>query len=124
MSLVAPIPSHLHRGVDAEKAARIYLEERGLRLLAQNFRCTAGELDLVMLDSNELVFVEVRYRKSEKFGGAAPSVDFVKRKKLRHAGETFLQENPRLRFDACRFDVVALTGGDSTYQIEWISDAF
>lgn len=124
MSLDPPLPPHLHRGADAEKAARTYLESCGLRLLEQNYRCPAGELDMVMLDQQELVFVEVRYRRSDEFGGAAPSVDADKRRKLRCAGESFLQHHPRLAFSGCRFDVVAVTGAASEYCIDWISDAF
>ena len=129
MSLKQPLPPHLHRGIDAEKAALAYLESRGLRLLERNYRCPAGELDIVMLDEKQpaqkqLVFVEVRYRRTEQFGGAAPSVDADKRRKLRWAGETFLQHHPRLSFDGCRFDVVAVTGGTPKYRFDWISDAF
>lgn len=124
MSLNQPLPPHLHRGVDAEKAALAYLESRGLRLLERNYRYPAGELDMVMLDQRQLVFVEVRYRRTDRFGGAAPSVDADKRRKLRWAGEAFLQHHPRLSFDGCRFDVVAVTGTAPEYRFDWISDAF
>ena len=127
MSLQQPLPPHLHRGADAEQAALEHLQSRGLKLLERNYRCPAGELDLVMFDRQELVFVEVRYRRSEHFGGAAPSVDAGKRRKLRRTGEAFLQQYPRLSFSACRFDVVAITGATVAapeYRIDWISDAF
>ena len=124
MILQQALPPHLHRGIDAEKAALAYLESRGLRLLERNYRCPAGELDIVMLEQKQLVFVEVRYRRTDQFGGAAPSVDSDKRRKLRWAGETFLQHHPRLSFDGCRFDVVAVTGGAPKYRFDWISDAF
>ncbi len=117
-------PPHLQRGADAEKSARKYLESNGLRLLTKNYRCPGGELDLVMLDDQELVFVEVRYRNSEQFGGAARSVDAGKQRKLRLAGEVFLQEHPRLAFSGCRFDVMAVSGDAPGYGIEWIRDAF
>ena len=124
MNFTGPLPPHLHRGVDAEKAVLAYLEARGLRLLERNYRCAAGELDMVMLDQRELVFVEVRYRRNARFGGAAPSVDADKRRKLRRVGEVFLQHHPRLAYDGCRFDVVAVTGAASEYAFDWISDAF
>ena len=117
-------PPHLHRGADAEKAALVYLKARGLRLLEKNYRCSAGELDLVMLDQQELVFVEVRYRCSDQFGGAASSVGADKQRKLRHSGEYFLQNHPNLSFGGCRFDVVAIAGTAPEYRIDWISDAF
>ena len=116
-------PPHLRRGADAERAALAYLECRGLQLLERNYRCPAGELDLVMLERRELVFVEVRYRRDERFGGAAFSVDAGKRRKLRRTGEDFLQHHPRLVYDGCRFDVVAVTGA-AEYRFDWISDAF
>ncbi len=119
-----PLPPHLHRGVDAEKAALKYLQSNGLRLLARNYRCAGGELDLVMLERQELVFVEVRYRSSQQFGGALPSVDADKQQKLRHSGEAFLQEHPRQPYAACRFDVVAVSGDAPKYRIDWIRDAF
>ncbi len=119
--LLAP---HLWRGMDAERAALAHLKARGLRLIARNYRCQCGELDIIMLDDNDLVFVEVRYRNSERFGGAIGSVDDAKQRKLRSAAEVFLQEYPpdAPGFD-CRFDVVAMSGG-SPYHIDWIKSAF
>ena len=114
---------HLRRGADAERSALEYLQARGLQLVERNYRCAAGELDMVMLDERELVFVEVRYRATDSFGGAAPSVDAGKQRKLRRAGESFLQ-TCELPFSGCRFDVVAVSGAAPGYQFEWISDAF
>ena len=124
MILKQLLPPHLHRGADAEKSALKYLESNGLRLVERNYRCPGGELDLVMLDQRELVLVEVRYRRSGQFGGAARSVDAGKQRKLRRAGEVFLQHHPGLSFSGCRFDVVAVTGVAPGYCIDWISDAF
>lgn len=123
-NLRLPLPPHLHRGVDAEQAALAHLQSNGLRLIARNYRCTGGELDLVMLERQELVFVEVRYRRSEQFGGAVPSVDADKQQKLRLAAETFLQNHPRQPYATCRFDVVAISGDAPKYRIDWIRDAF
>lgn len=117
-------PAHLRRGADAEDAALIHLQSRGLALVARNFRCAAGELDLIMLDGGALAFVEVRYRHSDQFGGAARSVDAAKQRKLRQAGDAFLQTCGRLQFTACRFDVVAVSGDGPAYTIDWIADAF
>ncbi len=118
------LAAHLRRGQDAERAARRYLESRGLSMIARNYRCARGELDLVMRVGRELVFVEVRYRASHQFGGAARSVDAPKQQKLRVAAEMFLQENAKLAFDTCRFDVIALTGAPPDYRIDWIDNAF
>ena len=120
----AAAPAHLQRGADAEDAALAHLQSRGLELLERNYRCPAGELDLVFLARDELVFVEGRYRNTDKFGGAAHSVDAAKQRKLRRAGESFLQTRAGLAFSNCRFDVVAVTGAGPAYQIDWIRDAF
>ena len=124
MSTGPALPEHLHRGVDAENSALAHLQANGLQLVERNYRCAAGELDMVRLDRQALVFVEVRYRRSERFGGAARSVDAGKQRKLRCAGEAFLQDRSGLVFNLCRFDVVAVTGTAPDYQIDWISDAF
>lgn len=109
------------RGVGAEKEhlARRYLEAQGLRHVAHNVRCRLGEVDLVMRDAQTLVFVEVRYRRSLRFGGAAASIDHRKRSRLVAAAAFFLQRRP---IDLpCRFDVVAIGAGN---RIEWIQNAF
>lgn len=124
MNLKQPLPPHLHRGADAEKFALQYLQRNGLRLVERNYSCPAGELDIVMLHQRDLVFVEVRYRRSDQFGGAAQSIDAGKQRKLRRAAESFLQRHPALNFSGCRFDVVAVTGNAPDYQMDWISDAF
>lgn len=118
------LPPPLNRGAAAEKSALAYLEANGLQLLERNYRAPCGELDIVMRDRQELVFVEVRYRSSAQFGGAASSVDADKQRKLRLTGESFLQHHPRLEFTACRFDVVAISGTAPKYCFDWISDAF
>ena len=117
---------HLRRGAAVEKLALAHLRAHGLRLLRRNYRCPGGEVDMVMRERGELVFVEVRYRNSETFGGAARSVDAGKRRRLRLAGESFLQRHPRHAHanGGCRFDVVAVGGDAPNYRIDWIRDAF
>ena len=117
------LAGHLQRGIQAEQTALNFLESNGLKLVMRNFRCAGGELDMIMFDERELVFVEVRYRNSEQFGGAAISVDRNKQLKLKKASETFLQTHA-ISYTGCRFDVVALSGGSPNYKIDWIRDAF
>lgn len=107
------------RGAQAEERARAHLEHAGLKLLARNYRCPRGELDLVMADGDTLVFVEVRFRRSTAFGSAAESVDARKRARLIAAAEHYLLAHPADR--PCRFDVVAADGNAS---VEWLRDAF
>jgi putative endonuclease len=112
-------------GAAAEALARGYLERQGLRLLAQNWRCKRGELDLVMLDAGTVVFVEVRYRRHSAWGGAAESVDARKREKLIRAAQHFLQQESRWAKYPCRFDVIAITADSQIpAQLDWIQNAF
>lgn len=108
------------RGEAAERAARRHLERNGLRCIETNYRCRWGEIDLVMRDRDTLVFVEVRYRNTERFGGATASVDSAKRRRLCRAAADYLKRL-RGRQPAVRFDVVALGPGD---RVEWIDAAF
>jgi putative endonuclease len=102
-----------------EELACRFLEARGLRLVARNFRCRRGEIDLIMRDRHCLVFVEVRYRRDARFGTAAESVDRGKQGRVLAAARYYLQRNPSDL--ACRFDVLAITGAQP---IEWLRDAF
>lgn len=97
-------------GAYAETIADAYLQARGLVLLQKNYHCRAGEIDIVMLDGDELVFVEVRYRKNAVFGGALASISHTKCMRIQRTAEDYLQHHPTLEFDGCRFDVVAIAG--------------
>ena len=111
-------------GSQAESLARAYLERHGLRLITQNWLCRHGELDLVMLDGDTVVFVEVRYRRHAAWGGALESIDARKQARLSAAAEAFLQQQPRWSRHPCRFDVAALQSGDPAPALEWIKNAF
>lgn len=109
-------------GDAAEDAALHYLQQRGLRLLARNYRTPGrggGEIDLIMhAPDGTCVFVEVRQRKSASHGGAAASVTNTKQRRLVFAARHYLMrlgEPP-----PCRFDVVLLEHG----AIEWLQAAF
>jgi len=112
-------------GNSAENHALGYLQRQGLQLLARNWRCKGGELDLVMLDADTVVFVEVRYRLHASFGGALGSIDGRKQKRLVLAASLFLQKEPRWAEHPCRFDVVALQGSHHAGQpLQWLKNAF
>lgn len=96
-----------------------------MKLLARNWRCKGGELDLVMLDADTVVFVEVRYRLHAGFGGALGSIDGRKQKRLVLAATSFLQKEPRWADHPCRFDVVALQGSQHAGRpLQWLKNAF
>lgn len=108
------------RGDAAEALAAEFLQRRGLRIVARNYRCRFGEIDLVAEAGAALVFVEVRARKSGDFGGPAESITAAKRRRLVAAARHYLAAGRRDR--PSRFDVVLLTGEPP--EIEWIADAF
>ena len=112
-------------GRAAEQHARSHLEQHGLRLLFQNWSCRCGELDLVMLDGDTVVFVEVRYRRHAAWGGAVESVDARKRARLAAAAQHFLLQESRWAKHPCRFDVVAISPDDHSHpRLDWIQNAF
>jgi putative endonuclease len=115
----------MQRGVAAEDLAARYLRLRGLKILARNLRCKAGELDLVCLDDGVLVIVEVRQRGSLQFGGAMASVTWAKQRKLIRAARFFLRREKHWQNICMRFDVLAIEGMlDATHRVEWLKDAF
>lgn len=108
-------------GNDGERRAAEYLEASGHTVLARNWRCRVGELDIVACDpSGTLVFVEVRSRRnSAAFGGAIASITATKQQRLLRAAELYRQVTHRQHLP-CRFDVVLIDAGT----LDWIRDAF
>jgi len=107
-------------GVAAEALAARFLERQGLAIVDRNYRCRAGEIDLVARDGPTLVFVEVRLRQSEAFGGARASVDAAKRRRILRAAKHYLAGRSD---QPCRCDVVLLDRLDPA-RVEWLRDAF
>ncbi|HKE96902.1 MAG TPA: YraN family protein [Povalibacter sp.] len=107
-----------------EDAALRYLLERRLSLLVRNYRCRAGEIDLIMLDGNTLALIEVRYRTDRDYGGAAASVTWRKQRRIIAAARHLMLSRADLRRYPARFDVVAVTPGPGGLRIEWIRAAF
>jgi putative endonuclease len=112
-------------GARLEQLALDHLQEAGLKLVTRNFRCRVGELDLVMLDRGCLVFVEVRYRKPNRFASALESIDVHKRRKLAKAALFFLGRHKAFQQHTVRFDVIAFDGpAPDRYRLQWLKDAF
>ena len=106
-------------GQTAEARAEAFLVKQGLAPVARNWRCRLGEIDLIMQDGATRVFVEVRLRSRNDFGGAAASVTPAKQRKLLAAARQYLSGLQTL--PPCRFDVVALDGSSAP---DWIKNAF
>jgi putative endonuclease len=109
-------------GSEAEDEALAYLQKFGLKLIARNYRCKGGELDLVMLEGATLVLIEVRYRSSLRYGGAAASVTNRKQRRIINAARHLLATRSDLRRFRARFDVIAMSRLHEEPQ--WIKAAF
>ncbi len=120
--------STLKKGHAYEGIAAQHLIKHHYRLVEKNYRCRAGEIDLIALDErNNLVFVEVRYRASAEFGGALASVTATKQRRLRRAAQFYLLTHSQYRQHYCRFDVIGISHGgraQNTPTIDWIRAAF
>ena len=124
MTQQTPRPKHLQRGQTGEQLAKLYLQQQGLKLVSQNFHCKLGEIDLIMLDKKQLVFVEVRLRSSNNYGHSIETIDRRKMKKIIYSAEVYLQQQRR-QDDDCRFDVVAISKTPSgNYHCQWEKAAF
>ena len=113
------------RGMASEQLAADYLQGRGLKVLARNMRCRAGELDLVCLDNGVLAVIEVRQRGGQDFGGALQSVTWRKQRKIIRATRYLLPRQAEWHGRAVRFDVFAVEGRpDGAHRLIWLKDAF
>lgn len=110
------------RGQAIEQLAAQWLQQQGLRLIASNHHVKGGELDLIMQDADILVFVEVKHRKSSRFGHPLESVTVQKQQRLIRAARLYLSSMRHP--SACRFDVIAMTGTPPQVEVEWVKAAF
>ena len=107
-----------------EQEAAAFLTKKGLTIVAQNYRCRAGEIDLIAREGQTLVFCEVKYRYDGGAGDPAAAVDYRKQQTIFRVAQWYLQAKHLPEDTPCRFDVVAMTGVGEELQIRWIPDAF
>ena len=108
-------------GNKAELQACKFLNSQGLKIIDQNFKALPyGEIDIIALNENILIFVEVKYRSKTKFAKAEDMLTYSKQQKLINAANIFLQQNPNYENHECRFDLIAINEND----INWIKNAF
>ena len=107
------------QGQAAETRALVFLQQQGLTLLQRNWHCRFGEIDLIMREGDYLVFIEVRYRRHQNFGGAIASIDAHKLSKLQHSISCYLQTYPTSL--PCRLDAVLLQADDPPQWLRNIS---
>jgi len=110
-------------GKEGERIAERYLKKKGYRLVERNYRCPVGELDLIALDRRVIVFVEVKTRTDDRFGGPLESVHWRKQQKMIKAAQFFLSQQ-RLHQREARFDVIGISFVDGEPVVEHIQNAF
>jgi len=116
-------------GTDTEDAAAAFLEQRGYRIVARNFRIRQGEVDIIAEDGEVLCFVEVKASRSLRFGDPLERVGHQKRRRLIKAARVFLARHPVLAAERdIRFDVITIhataSAAPSAWTIEHLPDAF
>ncbi len=112
------------QGGQWEKLAESFLHKRGLKTLERNYHSRFGEIDLIMMDGQTLVFTEVRYRRDSVHGSGAESVTFTKQKRITRAAQRFLQHHQHHASLACRFDVISIGNEEGRVLFNWIRNAF
>ena len=110
-------------GIDSENAAAVYLKHAGYRIVARNYRNAIGEIDIIAKDGATLVFVEVKARRSSRFGSAKTAVTHQKMARLARAAMMYLKETGQFGTSA-RFDVVTIDGTGPNRKMDIIRNAF
>jgi len=110
-------------GIDGERAAERCVRRRGYAILARNYRCRLGEVDLVALDGRTVVFIEVKTRGGTLVGAALDAVDPRKQRQIARVAEHFVLTH-RLEDRAVRFDVVGVWRDGAALACELVQDAF
>lgn len=110
-------------GKEGERLAERYLQKKGYKLLQRNYRCSGGELDLIVLDRRVIVFVEVKTRTGSAFGTPFEAVEYRKQQRMIRAAQFFLAQKGLQQRDA-RFDVVGISWPGREPVIEHIENAF
>lgn len=119
------------KGQHAENACCEFLRQQGLKLVTRNYHGQRGEIDLIMQEGQTLIFIEVRFRKNDFFGGALESVTAQKQQRIKCTAEQYLQHETKLKNG--RIDVVAMSEKpqngqpvdvEAEYSFEWIKNAF
>ena len=110
-------------GKEGERIAELFLKKKGYKLIERNYRCAAGELDLIMLDQRVIVFVEVKTRTGIGYGTPLEAVEVRKQQKMIYAAQFFLSAKKLSQREA-RFDVVGVSWPGVRPAVEHIENAF
>ena len=101
-----------------------YLAKQGGKLLERNYHCRFGEVDIIAIEANTILFIEVRYRKNEKYMSVVETINQKKCNKIVMTSQYYLTQHKRYRNCQFRYDVITMTGELDRAEITWIKDAF
>lgn len=113
---------HLKIGQQKEQQAKQWLKKQGFKIIAENYHCKGGEIDLIGLKDENLTFFEVKFRQSSNYGHPAEMVTYQKQQHIVHCAQTFLLKHPKHQERAMQFDVLTFSA-DQT-EPDWIQNAF
>lgn len=109
----------------AENLACEHLQQQGWHILARNFHCRGGELDIVAKQQQTLAFIEVKYRRSMAYGGPLSTITQSKRQRLIVAAQRYLQQQPQYKPYQARFDLIAICGRpEQQLELQWLPSIF
>jgi len=117
--------AHFRKGFLAERRACLFLQSHGLTIVERNYWTARGEIDLIVRDRHETVFIEVKFRSSDKLAPPESAVDRHKQKNIRTVAREYIRHK-NLDPASCRFDIIAITHGSfwKKPDIRWLKDAF
>ncbi|HVJ50014.1 YraN family protein [Desulfitobacterium sp.] len=108
------------RGQEGEDLAAQIIQSNGLKILVRNFRCPVGEMDIIALEDEKLIFIEVRTRSTPKFGWGEESIQAKKRMRLQRIAEYFILSRKYKEWPPLRFDLIAIRWDEKNPQTNWI----
>jgi len=111
-------------GKSSEQIALCHLSQQGVQLITKNYRCKLGEIDLIMRDKINLLFIEVRSKRASEYGSGAATITKNKQRKLILTASYFLMHHPQLQALPARFDVVDIFLEEKSHKLQWIPAAF
>ena len=114
---------NISSGKISEEQASKFLESQGYRILFRNYKAQGSEIDIIAREKDTICFIEVKSRRSERFGSPQEAVTLAKQQKIARAASMFLQGND-LQNKSCRFDVVAVIRQNGEEKFSLFRDAF
>ncbi|MBW2599432.1 MAG: YraN family protein [Deltaproteobacteria bacterium] len=115
--------NNIEKGKKGEDIAAAYLQKEGYRIVERNYRCLYGEIDIIAMDAGDIVFIEVKSRKSDNFGSPEEAVGIIKQRKISKVALNYLQEKKLTEHNA-RFDIVAIRFVPRGNRVKIIKNAF